>query len=170
MNDFFFGFFGFFRVKWFQFLAGKNGKMRDFSVVLLGYVGQEFCFKLSWKFLALFRGLSCICKNGEKGGFFGWFLGLELKGVLMLLQRGEGKNLGVGMKGNCDVNVMGIRVAKTLGSAKAWGIFFGVVLPRVYWFFSIMNSKTLVEPIGMIPWQIVQHCLPWGGPIFWLGG
>ena len=67
----FFGFFGFFRVKWFQFLAGKNGKMRDFFVVFLGYVGQEFCLKLSWKFLALFRGLSCICKNGEKGGFFG---------------------------------------------------------------------------------------------------
>ena len=71
MFFFFLGFLVFLESNGFSFLLGKMGKMRDFSVVLLGYVGQEFCLKLSWKFLALFRGLSCICKNGEKGGFFG---------------------------------------------------------------------------------------------------
>ena len=50
--------------------------------------------------------------------------------MLILLQRVEGKNLGVGMKGNFDVTVMGIRVAETLGFAKAWGNFFAVVLTR----------------------------------------
>ena len=52
---------------------------RDFSGVFLGYAGQGFCLKLSWEFLALFRGLSCICKNGKNGEFFRVIFGFGIE-------------------------------------------------------------------------------------------
>ena len=55
--------------------------------------------------------------------------------MLILLQRVEGKNIGVGMKGNFDVTMMGKRVAETLVFAKAWENFLRLCSQEVADFF-----------------------------------